>query len=76
MAVVTIDSASAAAGSGWNVQGSGSNWFAEKACQNGGKHLAVAATSAALITAMQQVEVNAESFGVHGPKHTSFPGHI
>jgi hypothetical protein len=36
----------------------------------------VGSTSAELVTAMQNVETTGEIFGVHGPKSSSFQGHI
>jgi len=77
MAVVAIDSISGATASGWNVPGRvANNWFAEKAVQCGGKWCAVGSTSAELVTAMQNIETLGELAGTHGPKHTSFNGHI
>lgn len=76
MAVVTITSFADATGSGWTPLGSGTNWYAEKQVQCGGKWLATSSASADLITAMQNIENAAESFGTHGPKSTSYPGHV
>lgn len=77
MAVVAIDSISGATASGWNVASRvANNWFAEKPVQHGGKWVAVGSTSAELVTAMQSEETVGESFGTHGPKHSSFNGHI
>lgn len=73
MAVVTIVGLNE---SGWVCNGTGSNWYAEKPVQCGGKWLAVASTSDTLINAMNNIEYNAEGFGTHGPKSSSFNGHV
>lgn len=76
MAVNRVTDLSTAAGAGWNVQGTGSNWFAEKSVQTGGKIVCCSSSSANLITAMDNNEIYQESRGTSGPKHTSFNGHI
>lgn len=54
----TITSNTDALGAGWSFNGSGSNWYGELPVQCGGKIVACGATSAALITAIQQAELN------------------
>jgi hypothetical protein len=76
MAVNTVTSLATAAAAGWNVQGSGSNWYAEKMVQAGGKIVCCASASAQLITGMQNNEIDQESHGSAGPKNSSFNGHI
>lgn len=58
------------------MQGSGTNWFAEKQVQCGGKIVCCGAASAQLITAMQNNEIDQESRGTSGPKNSAFNGHI
>lgn len=77
MAVVTVDSISGATASGWNVTArAANNWAAEKPVQNGGRWQTVGSTSDGLVVAMQSLEYVGEGFGTHGPKSTSFPGHV
>jgi hypothetical protein len=76
MAVNTIANFTDAQGTGWNPSGSGTNWYAEKPLQCGGKALCVSSSSANLITAMQNNEIHQEAVGAHGAKHTSYPGHV
>ncbi len=76
MAYITITTTAHAAANGWTFHGSGVNWYGEKATGNGGKLLAVAAASADLLVAMNTTEYYQENFGTHGPKNSSFPGHI
>lgn len=55
MATPTITTVLAAQQNSWSLYGSGTNWYAEK-CVQGGKVMAVNATSAGLLGAVQQVE--------------------
>ena len=72
----TVTDAASAAAAAWNLQGSGSNWFAEKPVQ-GGKFLAVGATSAACLTAIQSVEDTHGKFkSGNSPKDTNWKGYV
>lgn len=73
----TVTDAATAAAALWNIQGTGSNWFAEKPVQHGGKLLAVGATSAALLTAIQSVETDHGKWkSGNSPKDSSFNGGV
>lgn len=76
MSVPAIATSADATANSWTWTGSGSNWWAEKRTGQQGKLCVAAATSAALWGAIQSVEYGQESFGTHGPKSTSFNGHI
>lgn len=80
MATVSVATQSDATSSGWSFNGSGDNWWAEKRCQLEGKFLAVAATSSALLTSIQQVENHHGRLGANSPEFDknagTFKGHI
>lgn len=77
MATRTVTSQADATSQGWTFLGSGSNWYAELPVQCGGRAVACAATSAQLITAIQQVEIQHGHQGGHtSPQDPAWPGHI
>ncbi len=76
MTYITVSTSAEALANGWTYNGAGSNWYGEKQTQCGGKLCVVGAVSADLWAAMNSVEYNQENFGTHGPKSTSYPGHV
>ncbi len=76
MTEIVVSASSDALANGWTYNGTGANWYGEKQTQCGGKLCVVASASADLWAAMTSSEYSQERVGTHGPKSTSFPGHI
>lgn len=74
---IAIATSADATGNGWSFigpVGPASDWYAEKPVQCGGKLLACATSTANLVTAIAQVEINQNGLGVASCENVSFDG--
>lgn len=78
--MTTIATSAQAVGANWTFHGPvgpGNDWWGEKVVAGGGKFVACATSSAALVTAIHNVERNADYCGPNGPRDAvNWKGHI
>ena len=77
MAQIDISTHTDLTANGWHYHGNAAGWYAEKRCQMQGLLTAVAATSAALLTAVGNVEKHHAGLGTNSPEFSqggSFKG--
>lgn len=76
---IAIATSADATASGWSFigpVGPNNDWYGEKPVQCGGKLVATANSSASLVTAIAQSEIDQGYLGSNSPETTSFPGHV